>query len=183
MGAICKVIISEPTTEVAQSSGLRGPDGTDIQSLWAKYEDIAMHFNDLLMRLRTQALAGIAAISTLAGIFARTNPSAVNSEWLIAAAIFSALALFWLAIFCLDVFYYNKLLAGAVIALKKLESEIQTRQFTSIRMSTEIISEFNNSSFIPDKSFIGVFIFYFIVMAVITTAAVFSWHMHCITAN
>ena len=27
---------------------------------WYKYEQIAMHFNDLLMRFRTQALAGLA---------------------------------------------------------------------------------------------------------------------------
>jgi hypothetical protein len=41
----------------------------DVQCLWEKYEDIAMHFNDLLIRLRTQSLAGVAALSALVGIF------------------------------------------------------------------------------------------------------------------
>lgn len=33
--------------------------------LWKSYEDVAMHFNDLLIRLRTQALAALATISSI----------------------------------------------------------------------------------------------------------------------
>ncbi len=51
----------------------------DVQKLWEKYEDIAMHFNDLLMRLRTQTLAGIAAVSALVGVFAKEGSTRVDS--------------------------------------------------------------------------------------------------------
>ena len=41
----------------------------DVKTLWVEYEKIAMHFNDLLIKLRTQSLGGLAAIGfvTLAG--------------------------------------------------------------------------------------------------------------------
>jgi hypothetical protein len=47
--------------------------GWPIQKLWEKYEDITMHFNDLIIKLRTQALAGVAALSTLEHIPAGSN--------------------------------------------------------------------------------------------------------------
>src|SRR5664280_1831888 len=46
-------------------TGRAEPEGWPLKDVWEKYEDIAMHFNDLLIRLRTQALAAVAAISTL----------------------------------------------------------------------------------------------------------------------
>ena len=45
--------------------------GWPIYDLWTKYEDIAMHFNDLLIKLRTQALAAVAALTTLSGFLQR----------------------------------------------------------------------------------------------------------------
>lgn len=77
----------------------------NFQELWAKYEDIAIHFNDLLMRLRSQSLAAIAAISTLVGIFTRTDVPNVHLEWLVATFILGALTFFWAAIACLDLLY------------------------------------------------------------------------------
>ena len=47
--------------------------GWPIRELWEKYEEITMHFNDLIIRLRTQALAGVAALSALVGIFAKAD--------------------------------------------------------------------------------------------------------------
>jgi hypothetical protein len=40
-------------------------EGWPIFDVWDKYEAIAMHFNDLLIKLRTQALAAVAALSTI----------------------------------------------------------------------------------------------------------------------
>jgi hypothetical protein len=54
-------------------TGRAEPEGWPLKDVWEKYEDIAMHFNDLLIRLRTQALAAVAAISTLATIFGKTG--------------------------------------------------------------------------------------------------------------
>jgi hypothetical protein len=42
-------------------------DFKERMELWGKYEDIAMHFNELLIRLRTQALGAVATIVTAAG--------------------------------------------------------------------------------------------------------------------
>jgi hypothetical protein len=92
-----------------------------IRKLWEKYEDIAMHFNDLIIRLRTQALAGVAALSTLVGIFAKTDLGSFSYTWEIAGFVFSGLSLFWIAIWVLDFGYYNRLLMGAVAALLELE--------------------------------------------------------------
>jgi hypothetical protein len=38
----------------------------DVFKLWSKYEDIAMHFNELLIKLRVQALGGVTISGTLA---------------------------------------------------------------------------------------------------------------------
>lgn len=95
-------------------------EGWPLKDVWEKYEDIAMHFNDLLIRLRTQALAAVAAISTLVTIFGKTGADPKLS-WELAALVFSLLSVFWIAIWVIDVFYYNKLLIGAVAAIVVLE--------------------------------------------------------------
>ena len=153
----------------------------DIQSLWAKYEDIAMHFNDLLMRLRSQGLAGIAAISTLVGIFTKGGASDLQSDWLAATFVFFALALFWIAIFCLDLFYYNKLLIGAVGALLDLEEKSKHSGFDGLNMSTRIAAEFKVRSRLA--SFGGVLAFYGIVLFAILCGVLFSWHMDSLTSE
>jgi len=152
----------------------------DVQTLWEKYEDIAMHFNDLLLRLRSQGLAGIAAISTLVGIFTREGISDIHTDWLVATAMFVALTFFWIAIFCLDVLYYNRLLMGAVAALVKLEDEHKLHSVSHIHMSTHIDGEFSHKLCERGLSrFSGVFWFYGIVLAVIVAGAIFSAHMYC----
>jgi hypothetical protein len=152
------------------------------QSLWEKYEDIAMHFNGLLLRLRSQALAGIAALSTVVGIFTKEGNSDVHRDWLVATAIFIALALFWVAIWCLDILYYNRLLMGAVEALVKLEDEHKQRSVHHIHMSTHIDGEFSQNLWGRKLSrFSGVLWFYGIVFVVISAGALFSGYMYYTT--
>src|SRR5437667_124517 len=81
--------------------------------VWDKYEKIAMHFNDLIIKLRTQALAGVAALSTLVTLFAKSDVAS-SGAWGIAAFIFGGLCLAWVAIWIIDFSYYNRLLTGAV---------------------------------------------------------------------
>jgi hypothetical protein len=154
-------------------------DKLDIAALWDKYEDIAMHFNDLLMRLRSQSLAGIAAVSTLVGIFTKTGSDA-KVDWMAATAIFTALGFFWIAIFFLDLFYYNRLLIGAVEAITDLESKLSNGAAVRINMSTCIEAEFKWSrAFVWTTSrFIGVTAFYIIVLIVIIAGVFFSFHMY-----
>ena len=152
----------------------------DVQKLWEKYEDIAMHFNDLLMRLRTQSLAGIAAVSTLVGIFSKEGAGDMKFDWLVAQALFIAMAAFWVAIWCLDMLYYNRLLSGAVDALYKIEAQTKPgEKFDGhIRMSSLIKEEFGRPVWsLKWLDYMGVVLFYLIVFAAILAGVYFSWWM------
>lgn len=141
-----------------------------------------MHFNGLLLRLRSQALAGIAVISTVVGIFTKEGNSDLHTDWLIATAIFIALGFFWIAIWCLDFLYYNRLLMGAVAALVKIEDDHKAHAVRSIHMSTHIDSEFSLKLLNRNLSrFGGVLLFYTIVLLVISGGALFSAHMYWFT--
>jgi hypothetical protein len=95
-----------------------------------------MHFNDLIIKLRTSALAGVAALSTLVGVFAKSDPGHFGITWEIAFCVFLALAAFWVAIWILDFSYYNKLLIGAVAALIELEKISATqKRISQIKLS------------------------------------------------
>jgi hypothetical protein len=118
-------------------AGMSDHEGWPIRELWEKYEDITMHFNDLIICLRTQALAGVAALSTLVGIFAKADLGAFSYTWEIAGFVFAVLALFWIAIWVLDFAYYNQLLIGSVAALLELEKEsAMSATISQIRLST-----------------------------------------------
>jgi hypothetical protein len=122
--------------------------GWPILKLWEKYEDITMHFNDLIIKLRTSALAGVAALSTLVGVFAKSDPGHFGITWEIAFCVFLALAAFWVAIWILDFSYYNKLLIGAVAALIELEKISATqKRISQIKLS--ILVEQSVSSNVP----------------------------------
>jgi hypothetical protein len=96
----------------------------DQFKLWVKYEDITMHFNDLLIRLRTQALGGVATIVTAAGFLAsRQAADATGNAWDAVALVSALLLVGWLTIWIIDVRYYNRLLRGAVEALVNLEAK------------------------------------------------------------
>src|SRR5262245_27777794 len=113
------------------------PPGWEIRELWKEYEAVAMHFNDLLMRIRTQALGGVAALATLTGIFANPGMGDMRANWEVAMFMFAGLALLWIAIWVLDFMYYNKLLLGAVVALLELEEESKTKtHIMPIQLST-----------------------------------------------
>lgn len=113
-------------------------DGWPILDVWDKYENIAMHFNDLIIKLRTQALAGVAAISTLVTLFAKSDVAA-GGAWGIAAFIFGGLSFAWLAIWIIDFSYYNRLLTGAVIAIVRLEQRSKISSFVrQLDISTNI---------------------------------------------
>lgn len=154
-----------------------------IHDLWAKYEDIAMHFNDLLIRLRSQALAGVAALSALIGIFTRTEPTGFQISWQIATDVFILLILFWIAIWAIDRLYYNRLLIGAVIALLAIEEESKkANPNLAINLSTQI-EKFVANPFSDDPrscwerfhSKLGVRLFYFIVLFALIGGALYCF--------
>jgi hypothetical protein len=96
----------------------------DRFELWKEYEGVAMHFNDLIIKLRSQSLGGVAAIATLAAVVAR-NDTTAELRWGLLTGAFALLCVFWVAVWILDMGYYNRLLHGAVEALLTIESESQ----------------------------------------------------------
>ena len=109
-----------------------------VFELWKKYEDMAMHFNDLIIKLRTQALAAVAALATIVGVFAKADTDA-HTRWEMVAFAFFILLIFWIAIWVIDFRYYNRLLIGAVSALIELEKQSKDKlRVRHIDISTRI---------------------------------------------
>lgn len=109
--------------------------------IWSKYEDVAMHFNDLLMRLRTQALGAVAGLVAVAAFFMEggipqeSDPLPWRSLYVGSLALLSG----WVVLFLLDTFYYSRLLLGAVDALLDFE---KTKASGLITLSTKIDDRF-----------------------------------------
>lgn len=113
-------------------------DLTPIFALWTEYERVAMHFNDLIIRLRTQSLGGVAAVATIATVLSRGDISH-ELRWGTLTVTFFLLSLFWVAVWVLDFGYYNRLLLGAVDAIIELEKQSgATRYASRIDLSTRI---------------------------------------------
>lgn len=106
--------------------------------VWKEYQAIAMHFNDLLMRLRSQSLAAVAGLSAVAGVVVKAGVQP-DLQWFALSISFLVLSLFWVAIWILDFRYYNRLLVGAVDSLIALEAQTKnSTQVDTIDLSTRI---------------------------------------------
>lgn len=152
--------------------------GWPIFELWKKYEDITMHFNDLILQLRIQALGGVAAISTLVGLFSKDSPFGVGTSWEIATGLLGALCFFWTAIWIIDFCYYNRLLLGAAAALFVLEEASKTNsRIASIDLSTQIASAISGNIHhkLQDwRQAVGRWAFYSLVFATLLVGFTFS---------
>ncbi len=112
--------------------------------VWKYYEQVAMHFNDLIIKLRVQSIGGIAAIAAILGIFLKGN-SGNNFDsfnYCLGATAIGILMIFWLAIYCLDMRYYNRLLEGTVNAILELEKNKNILGKEGIKLSTNIENAF-----------------------------------------
>lgn len=110
----------------------------DRFALWKEYEMVAMHFNDLIIKLRSQSLGAVAAFATLATVVTR-NTTAYELRWGLLTGAFLLLSMFWVAIWVLDLGYYNRLLQGAVDALLTIESQSKgSKSVDRIELSTKI---------------------------------------------
>lgn len=112
-------------------------ENASLFEVWSKYQDVAMHFNDLILQLRTLSLGGVAALAALGSALAH-GPANEQVRLSVLAAILSALAVLWLAIWILDFQYYNRLLLGAVDALKQLETASKASDVPELQLSTII---------------------------------------------
>ena len=145
--------------------------------MWKEYQEIAKHFNDLLIRLRSQSLGAVAAFAAVAGFVAKGEVAA-QLRWGTMAGVFSLLMVFWVAIWVLDFTYYNRLLIGAVDALMSIEeASAEGNKVHKLDLSTRverIVAERRA----PERGTLGRetarWAFYGIVMAGLTAGLVFS---------
>jgi hypothetical protein len=68
--------------------------GIPLFETWKEYQRIAMHFNDLLMRLRSQSLAAVGGLASVAGYAFKGDSGATITNWHALFAAFSALCVF-----------------------------------------------------------------------------------------
>lgn len=105
--------------------------GAQALDYWEKCQDVAMHFNQLLIRFRTQAIAAFAAAGGLFGFAAHENGPGVRIDVVSLGAVWLATA--WAAIALIDFLYYHRLLRGAVEELLRIEEASGV-----VRLSTRI---------------------------------------------
>lgn len=126
--------------------------------IWKEHEAIAMHFNDLIIQLRTRALAGIGVIAAIVGFTAKGSGTE-EFKWELLSGSFYFLAVVWFAIFLLDYCYYTRMLMGAVNEVIRLE---ETEGDFDIKMSIGIRNSVSNA--LPkNRHFWPILAFYTIV--------------------
>ena len=157
----------------------------NIFDAWLEYQKVAIHFNELLIKLRIQALGGVVAISTLAGFIAKYGNQA-SFNWGLLTCIFVVLIFAWTAIWILDFLYYNRLLLGAVDEIMRLEkvSEKST-ELDKIALSTQIekVERTGHLDNFPNRTFCerikqGWVLFYlitFLGLAAALTISLIEW--------
>ncbi|MBY0539348.1 hypothetical protein K2P56_02860 [Patescibacteria group bacterium] len=154
------------------------PQGWPLKDLWDKYEEVAMHFNDLLIKLRIQALAGVAGITTLVSLFAK-SPSGTEVNWEIAALVFCGLIFFWIAIAIIDLLYYNRLLWGAVRTILELENMskegIQYVKWINLSTNIRLTEQERFKGWKFSKVFAGPVLFYLLVLFVLLFGLTFAF--------
>jgi hypothetical protein len=95
----------------------------DFVDLWYRYEEIAMHFNSLLIQFRLQLLGGIGAIGTVGGYLVGSKTQDRKEQAQLRLLVSAALLLLVVAAATIDLFYYNRLLRGAVDVIIDLEKK------------------------------------------------------------
>lgn len=156
------------------------PPDFDLFEVWKEYQKIATHFNDILIRIRSQSLAAVATFATIAGVLVKGESINADLRWGALTAVFGILLIFWLAIWILDFRYYNRLLLGAVNALTEIEEASRSNvKISELILSTRIVASFGkDASWRSDKPWagekIGRWFFYSLVGIVLATGTVIS---------
>ena len=108
------------------------PPTSDVITLWYHYEEIAMHFNGLIIQFRLQLIGGAGALGAAAAVIG-SKVAVERERRSLRSFAASGLLILIAAAASLDLFYYRRLLGGAVVALLEFE-----RNHPEIDMSTRI---------------------------------------------
>jgi len=91
-----------------------------LHDTWKVGEDVAMHFNNLILGLRLKAIGGIVA-GTVVGIGLKLGNL---TDTVVIFSLSVALLIVWILVWAADFFYYYPLLAGAVDEILRLEKRL-----------------------------------------------------------
>lgn len=133
--------------------------------LWKTALNTQMHFNDLIMKLRAivtsiiTAVFGAAAIGLLSQITTRIPILDKNVH--ISFLIITVGIFLLIAYFILDVFYYFKLLLGAVKCSKDIE-----KKYPSLTLTSSI-----NEIVTPARAYVCLIAYYVITLSISVTFA------------
>lgn len=130
-----------------------------VVALWFHYEEVAMHFNELILQYRLHLMSGAGVVGTLASYLIGTKVPDVERRHrarflvsLILLVLLSAAAL-------LDLGYYNRLLLGAVEALTEFEAA-----HAPINLSTKI-----------EERVPSLYTIYAVYALILVPLAIFTW--------
>lgn len=141
------------------------PDQT--LQLWFHYEEIAMHFNELIIQYRLQLMGGTGLIGALSGYLVGSKVESAPIRQQLRAYISTGILILVCAAASLDVFYYNELLRGASKALLRFESE-----HPEIYMSTYIKAQFDGGASIR------IYIIYAMALLPLIGFTIWSWRAY-----
>ncbi len=124
---------------------------SEVINLWWHYEEIAMHFNELIIQYRLQVMAGAGVIGTVSSYIVAEKIKNPADKHKVRAIISLMLLTLIISAAFLDLAYYNELLRGSVKALIRFENS-----YDFLYMSSEISSEFKFFKFyIPSYVIVG----------------------------
>jgi len=143
---------------------------------WESQEKIAMHFNELILKVRMQALGALAAVVTVGAVLLKTAPPERHSPWGVVTSVFAVLLALWIAIWLLDFRYYNRLLMGAVDSLLALEDAINCGAKIDFNMSHKIEDAVHGKppTHRQEGPLTGPLLFYSIVTVVLVVGIAYS---------
>lgn len=119
---------------------------SNVINLWFHYEQVAMHFNELIIEYRLHLMSAIGGIGAFSGylISGKVHSRLMRSE--LTVLVSTILIIVFLAAAMLDLCYYDKLLQGSIDALVQFEAS-----HPPINMSTLIAKTVPNKGLIPIK--------------------------------
>lgn len=142
-----------------------------VVAVWYHYEEIAMHFNSLIMQFRLQVIGGAGALGTLAGyLIGEKVKDDKERDWL-RALVSTGLWVLILAAAILDLAYYNQLLRGAVDALVDFE-----KKYPELQMSTTIETAVGDGQY-------AVRWVYGLMLGVLGSFSIWAWKRHWATSQ
>jgi hypothetical protein len=142
----------------------------DEMRLWEKAEDVALHFNEMIMNFRLKAVGALAVGGGLVGtvLLPKDGGGAAYANYMVFAGAMVFLAVVWLGIMAIDLGYYVPLLLGAVKDVIRIEN----RSGGEIQLSTLIEKESKRHWWLDAPAR---WAFYLLPLAALLAAAYLAW--------